>query len=513
MRDYNFIVGPETSVLPTASDPSAISDFMSKGYADDTYAQRTSWFDRAADIAAIRAIVSTDLANGTRIFNYGNQTEWYYNTSSNSADDGVNVLKPDDVSGGSNGRWLILTSGAAAASSSAAGIEVLEQKLEAEHSDIFTPNLDNSVGSGFSITPPTVVGRLLADYTSGATSASIVWNPLYIDDSDKNTDSTTGWTAVATSAAANLTTSGTKKIGTASLSFDKNGTATNARIQKALAAATMNINGYTDLYFWINLPSITNLTNIEVRIDVDNTNYQTFTATTDHAGTALAVGWQLMKFDLSIGGVATGTGWDKSKLFRYLHIGVNASSAGQTYTAILVDAIHFGLANHTQLIQVGNEYTIYDSSNIANLKIDTASPRAQGTITLDASLGNNFSGGTSSTVKRNTLVIGADGAFMEDGLSGSVADAQVVRLQAYLPASISSQNFKVTAMQNSPMYFEVTGVTDSDTIVVSDAADSTANIVSGRKFDIFQAKYSADGKLYLIPRDVTITVSLSLIHI
>lgn len=37
-RDFVFIVGPETSTLPTASTPSASTDIVTKGYADSNYA-------------------------------------------------------------------------------------------------------------------------------------------------------------------------------------------------------------------------------------------------------------------------------------------------------------------------------------------------------------------------------------------------------------------------------------------------------------------------------------------
>src|SRR5688572_23007238 len=36
-RDYQFIVGPETSTLPTATEPTQSEDIMTKGYADTHY--------------------------------------------------------------------------------------------------------------------------------------------------------------------------------------------------------------------------------------------------------------------------------------------------------------------------------------------------------------------------------------------------------------------------------------------------------------------------------------------
>lgn len=505
VRQYNFPTGFETSTTPDPSTPTADSDTISLGYLNNL----SAWGYWVADYNALTALDSDHRAdNQVRLVDTGTPIAefWKFDDASTATPDGLTVLQPDDLP--SAGRWLLIETSGGGGGAGAAGVEMLKNKLEEEHYDIITPPLDNSVGSGFHTSKQPISAVVLEDYTSG-TALSLAWNPLFINDSDKNTDSTTGWSAQT--GAGNLTTSATKKIGTASLSFDKTSVIlTNADIRYDTGAATKNINGFTELFFWINLPSITNLANVEVRVDVDGTNYQTFTATTDHTGASLATGWQLMKFDLSTGGSASGTGWDKTKLFRYLWIGVNTTTIAQTYTAILIDSIHFSIYRPSTIVQVGNEYSIYDTSNQQSFIIDEASARVAGTVTLAAGLADAYAGGTGSgkaIIKRNTVLIsGDDGARMEDGLSGEIADTQVVRLQRILNESLSSQQFMAYASVNTNGFWEVTEVTDSDTVKVDDVADSTANLVSGKILHVFKVHYDADGQKNYEYRNLNLTI-------
>lgn len=503
LREYDFIVGPETSTLPTVGTPTVDSDIITKGYADDTYTAKAEVYGSVSDITALKAI-GTSVRFDEQIVWVSGKEAWYeFDDSSVATPDDDLVVQPNT----GTGRWLKKVGGGTGGGGSGSGIDTLKQKLDNEYYDIISSPIDNSVGSGFSMSAPTLVGRLLEDYASG-TTLRICWNPTYASDSDKNFDATTGWAVQG--AGASLATSGTHKIGTASLSFDKNNTGTNARIRYDVGAATRSIVENTDMFFWINLPSLTNFSNVEVRIDVDGTNYQTYTATTDHTGTALATGWNLMKFDLTAAGSTSGTGWDRTKLFRYIHIGVNTSSGAQTYTAILVDALHFSARNVGRLVQVGNKYTMYDTSDLDYFIISSSSPRLAGEITITGGMSSAFDGGTDSTAARNTLtIVGNNLATMTQSLSGGIADTQEVRLQRILPETLSAQNFKAFARLNTNCVFEVTGVTDSDTITVSDPVDQSLNLVSGKIIHTFRPYYNADGVANYVNMELDLTIASS----
>lgn len=118
VRDYNFIVGPETSTLPTATTPSASTDTMTKGYADTTYAQRNAWYDKQASVTAIKGISSSDRFNGQIVFNYGTSVFYKFDSASSATGDDDLVLTP--TSG--TGRWLKV-----AGSSSGSGDSLIQQ--------------------------------------------------------------------------------------------------------------------------------------------------------------------------------------------------------------------------------------------------------------------------------------------------------------------------------------------------------------------------------------------------
>lgn len=59
-------------------------------------------------------------------------------------------------------------------------------------------------------------------------------------------------------------------------------------------------------FCWVYITSATNLTNFILRVGSDASNYYSMTATTTNDGSALAVGWQLIRWDLN-GRTETGT--------------------------------------------------------------------------------------------------------------------------------------------------------------------------------------------------------------
>lgn len=502
IRDAVFTVGPEQSTVPTATTPTDSNDFVSLGYLNNA----SYWGGAVADYTAVRALTSVQRADRqVRFVDAGAGELWVFDTNSAAVDDGLTILTPDDAP--ANGRWLIVSSGGGGGGSGAAGVESLKSKTEQEHYGVIAPDLDNSVASSFYSSKQTVNGVFLADHTSG-TSVYLAWNSIYLSDSDKNTDSTTSWTAVG--AGTTLTTSVTKRLGANSLQYDKAGTATEAGIRFDRASQNMGLNSNLELFFWINLPSLVNLTDVYAKIYADTTsNYQKFTTTTDASGSALASGWNLIKFDISTGGSATGTGWDKSKLSRYTEVGVDASS-GQVYTAILIDAVNFSIYQPSKLIRANSEYTIYDTSNVVDFIIAHNSAAVSGPVTLSASLATAFSGGTSSTIVRNLASISGDNAArMTNGLSGNAVKTQAVRLQKILPASLSSSQFKAFVNTNTNMFFEVLTVPGTTSITVDDPANSSANIVSGTTMHVFKVHYNCDGQKNYEYRSLDLAVTSS----
>lgn len=501
-RIVDFLTGFETSSAPAVANPSDDADAVNKGYADSTYTAKSHVYGVVDDITALKAIASAERFDKQILYVDSKDAIYAFDAASSATGDDDLIVQPDT----GTGRWIKKLGGGFGGGGGAAGIDQLEQKTHLEKYSLFTSPIDNSVNESFNVSKSPITGVLLENYTSG-TTAHVAWEVEYLNPSDKNTDTTTNWTVQG--AGATLTTSGTFKIGSSSLSFDKNGTATNARIRYDIGSATGQINGNTELLFWINLPSITNLSNIEVRVDVDSTNYQTYIATTDHLGNALTTGWQLMKFDLSSAGSTSGTGWDKSKTFRYLHIGVNTSSAAQTYTAILVDSIHFSIANPERYAQFGSMYTIYNTSTVDEFQLDVSSSVTAGTITLTNGLSNAYAGGTSSSVRRfDITVAGDDLGRMEDGLSGEIADLQYLRICKILPESLSAQNFQIFSELNTNCIFKVLTVPSSTQITVEDLVDQSANLVSGKIIHVFKTHY-LDGKPYFEYRTLDLTITSS----
>lgn len=109
IRDFKFIVGPETSTLPTASSPTLDDDFVTLGYADDKYARRKSWETVAANPAAVKAIVAADRQDGSIIWVVSLTKFFYFDSASTATGDDVTVITPT----AGTGRWLQVVATAA----------------------------------------------------------------------------------------------------------------------------------------------------------------------------------------------------------------------------------------------------------------------------------------------------------------------------------------------------------------------------------------------------------------
>lgn len=101
-RQFDFTVGPETSEQPTIGTPSSDDDLITRGYADGRYTQGS---EAVANIAAIKAILAADRADGDVIAELTNNRLYIFDSGSSATGDDDLVLTPD----AGTGRWLAIT--------------------------------------------------------------------------------------------------------------------------------------------------------------------------------------------------------------------------------------------------------------------------------------------------------------------------------------------------------------------------------------------------------------------
>lgn len=118
IRDYQFIVGAETSTLPAAGTPSGDGDTITKGYADDHYVQGGL---PVADLTALAAIAGADRADGDVLLVKSSNTLYRFDSASSATADGTRIVAPAV----GTGRWFIIRPGQTALT----GDEVVDRDL------------------------------------------------------------------------------------------------------------------------------------------------------------------------------------------------------------------------------------------------------------------------------------------------------------------------------------------------------------------------------------------------
>jgi len=513
VRPYDFVTGIETSTVPNPGTPSAANDTISLGYVNDL----SFWASPVVSVASMRALTAVQRAENQRRVIDATQAVWYFDAASTGVDDGSTILTPDDVP--ASGRWLIAPGGSGGGGGGGGtGIDLVLQKLEQERYQIYTTPIENSGGLSAAVKPEHKFyeANLLQDYVSGGAAMDIVWNGIAVNDADKNYDSATGWTAGVGSAAASIgttSTAGQFTIGTGAVKFDKNGTAVRAGVRYDRTAQTLSLSDQTRAWVYVYLPSITGLTSIYLMIFADTTgNYQTFTQSTNHNAGALVVGLNLMLFDVSTGGTAVGTGWDQSKLSRYVEIGVDttAGGAGQTYTGVSFDALYFSYRYPERLRVDGSEYTVFNNSIRSDIKSAVSNTKHDGPQTLSATVANNISGGTTGTARgrimRSTMLIEGDGLIVMDNdsaLSGGITTTQDVRTGFVTRGSVSGSMPVVVDVLATQAYPAT--VIGGSTIGVTDPENTTANLKNGDAIDIFRPFYIDGVASYALQAALSLT--------
>lgn len=489
-REYDFTPGFSSSTPPTLGTPTSDDDLITLGYAEDNFTDKHEVFGITDTISSLRAIGSAERFNKQLIFVNGTTTFYVFDSAGSGTDDGDLIIEPTV----GTGQWnkVEFTAGSGG---TASGLESLMQKLENEKYGITTENLDFAAGvsGGYQTPDQAISGNLMQNAGTGDTTLYVSWNPVFLNTSDKNTDTSTNWAAF--DAGTNmLATNTTRKVGATSLSFDKNGTNVRAGLTYDYGSAAFNFGANKYMQFWINLPSITGLTNVFIYLAPSAGNYDEFTTTTNSAGGALATGWNHIKFDCYAAPASTtGTGYTFGDLVRYVSIGVNttAGGAGQTYTDVLLDAVNWSLTDANKLVgHMGNEFSFYDTSNQVQ-KVFTFATANEGATTISAAIGTAFNGGFSNSdrcmIERSTLSnAGNDQIEWTSGLSGDVSTTQYIRSGAFFR---QSESMNLSAFVD--IYADVYPITavGGASIDVTSNVDLTAMFASGDLIDIYRPLY------------------------
>lgn len=101
-REFRFIVGIETSMLPSITQPAQDDDLINKGFADEEYARLDSWADKVLTIVALKAISPANRFDAQSIFVKSQGLHYYFDSASVAAGDDDNIIEPDT----GTGRWI-----------------------------------------------------------------------------------------------------------------------------------------------------------------------------------------------------------------------------------------------------------------------------------------------------------------------------------------------------------------------------------------------------------------------
>jgi hypothetical protein len=174
---------------------------------------------------------------------------------------------------------------------------------------------------------------------------------------------------------------------------------------------------------------------------------------------------------------------------------LTTSSAGQTYTAILFDALNFSLGDVASFGPKYMEFTIADTSNKNDMVIASSNTRLDGPLTLGATVAQNYTAGISNAAAaklyRSSMSWSQAGliGFNTALTSGTIATTEEIRLTRLLRESLSG-NYGAYVDMFTPQIYKVTAVGGS-TIDVADSEDHHLNLLNGDSIHIFSTSYAA----------------------
>lgn len=99
VREYQFVVGPETSTLPSAGAPTGADDTVTLSYADSHYLQGKA---AVADITALKAIAAANRIDRDSIFVDAKQRLYHFDSAATGTGDDETIVTPSV----GTGRWL-----------------------------------------------------------------------------------------------------------------------------------------------------------------------------------------------------------------------------------------------------------------------------------------------------------------------------------------------------------------------------------------------------------------------
>lgn len=381
-------------------------------------------------------------------------------------------------------------------------VESAEHDCQARHYGVQTGTADNAICAAFDQPAIAVEGFLLEDIGAASTDMTVAWNPVFLDDSDRDSLFQAGYLAVSGTSAGSIVSTATTKLGASATQFSKTSGTALAFIQHDVGAAnaiSLAANGFAFAY--VNLSTASNVDDVSIRLTDLGDNpaaYSEYAATTQHDGSAIAAGWGLYSWNLWDTTIKTdtSTGWSPdSNLLRTFAWGVNTATTTQTLD-LIIDSLcfeaHAGQSvrpTYELLGQLGNEYDIIDNTNKQAVILDSASARVHGNVTLDTGPASAVTGGTASVVVRNSLGITGNNKaeytsatpFLGVDLSSGASELTgTVRFKKNLKDTLSAATITQSVIYDTPLRFDVTdGAATATTVECEDLADQSAELLSG----------------------------------
>lgn len=222
-REYEFIVGPETSTLPTSGTPTEDDDVVTLGYAEKHFKQGAL---AVADVTALKAIAAADRTDKDEVFVESLRRSFHFDSGSSASGDDIYVCTP----AAGTGRWLCTNPDPVMETALLGKAISTPANPAASHRKLY-PKTDgwydlDSAGNEVLITPIASDGP--SDIKNFSLAASVASNILTIAAKDKSGSDASAGSPIRASFRNATAATGTYTVvsHTSSLSMDVSSTAT-----------------------------------------------------------------------------------------------------------------------------------------------------------------------------------------------------------------------------------------------------------------------------------------------